>query len=183
MSIHDKDKYAALGAKLKFLREQWQQSVNEVCNTLEIDEKMLRAYEAGKIAPPTEVLDMLINHFLLTEDQAQDLRDLAEDQREEAEGSLTGAMEDMLSKQLIMFMPVDTRVVYTDSMQATITESGVVLQFMQQNGSGQPVPVSRVGMSRQHAERVIEVLQGTLKQHDQHSQKKLPSPDNKQQNS
>lgn len=184
MSTHNKDKYAALGARLKFLREQWQQSISDVCNTLEIDEKMLRAFEAGKIAPPPEVLDMLISHFLLTEDQAQDLRDLVEDQREEAEASITGTMEDMLSKQLVMFMPVDTRVVYTDSMQATITDSGVVLQFMQQTGSGQSVPISRVGMSRQHAERVIEVLQSTLKHHDQHGQKKLPSQDNnKQQNS
>jgi hypothetical protein len=92
-------------------------------------------------------------------------------------------MEDVLNKQLVMFMPVDTRVVYTDAMQATIADSGVVLQFMQQTGNGQSVPISRVGMSRQHAERVIEVLQNTLKHHDQHGQKKLPSPDNKQQNS
>lgn len=183
MSTHDKDKYGALGARLKFLREQWQQSIRDVCSTLEIDEKMLRAFEAGKIAPPVEVLDMLISHFLLTEDQAQDLRELAEDQRDDTENSLTSSVEDMLTKQLVMFMPVDTRVVYTDSMQATITDSGVVLQFMQQTGNGQSIPISRVGMSRQHAERVIEVLQNSLKHHDQHGQKKLPSPDNnKQQN-
>ncbi len=178
MSMNDKDKYVALGARLKFLREQWQQSVHDVCSTLEIDEKMLRAFEAGKVAPPLEVLDMLISHFLLTEDQAQDLRELAEDQREEAEGSIASSVEDMLTKQLVMFMPVDTRVVYTDSMQATITDSGVVLQFMQQTGQGQSVPISRVGMSRQHAERVIEVLQNSLKHHDQHGhQKQLPSSD------
>lgn len=179
MSTHNNDRYVALGARLKFLREQWQQSVADLSNTLEIDEKMLRAFEAGKIAPPADVLDMLIGHFLLTEDQAQDLRDLVEDERE-AEGNLAGAMEDMLAKQFIMFMPVDTRVVYTDSMQATITDSGVVMQFMQQAGNGQPVPVSRVGMSREHAEKVIDVLQNTLKHHDQHGQKKLSSPDNNQ---
>lgn len=181
MSTHDKDKYVVLGARLKFLREQWQQSVHDVCSTLEIDEKMLRAFEAGKIAPPAEVLDMLISHFLLTEDQAQDLRELAEDAQEAApDGNFTGSVEDMLTKQLVMFMPVDTRVVYTDSMQATITDSGVVLQFMQQTGNGQSIPISRVGMSRQHAERVIEVLQNSLKHHDQHGQKRLPSSDNKQ---
>lgn len=180
MNNKDKDKYGALGVRLKFLREQWQQSVKDVCNTLEIEEKMLKAFESGKAAPSVEVLDMLISHFLLTEDQAQDLRDLAEDQNEEAEGGLSGVMEDALSKQFIMFMPVDTRVVYTDAMQATVTDSGVVLQFMQQAGNGQSVPVSRVGMSRQHAEKVIEVLQNTLKHHDQHEQKKLPSPDNNQ---
>lgn len=182
MSTHDKDRYGALGARLKFLREQWQQSVSDVCNTLEIDEKMLRAFESGKIAPPNEVLDMLISHFLLTEEQAQDLRDLAGDSRDDADAGLAGAMEDMINKQLVMFMPVDTRVVYTDSMQATVSEGGVIMQFMQQSGNGQSIPISRVGMSRQHAERVIAVLQDTLKQHDQHGQKKLPSPDNKNQN-
>jgi hypothetical protein len=169
MSTNDKsDKYVALGARLKFLREQWQQTLNDVSNTLEIDEKMLRAYEAGKIVPPTDILDMLINHFLLTEDQAQDLRELAEDQRDDPDSAvLSGNIEDILSKQLVMFMPVDTRVVYTDSMQATVNDSGVILQFMQQTGNGQSVPISRVGMSRQHAERVIEVLQNTLKHHNQ----------------
>src|SRR5688572_23393470 len=107
------DRYVALGARLKFLREQWQQSLKDVCSTLEIDEKMLRAFEAGKIAPPAEVLDMLINHFLLTEDQAQDLRELAEDPKEELEAGLA-ALDETLSKQLVMFLPIDTKVVYTD---------------------------------------------------------------------
>ncbi len=183
MGSNDKpDRGTALGARLKFLREQWQQSVHDVCSTLEIDEKTLKAFESGSLMPSPEVLDMLINHFLLTEDQAQDLRELAEDQREDGQDNLSSAMEDMLTKQLVMFMPVDSRVVYTDSMQATINDNGVVLQFMQQAGNpnGQAVPVSKVGMSRMHAEKVIEVLQNTLRHHDEQGQKKLSSPDNKQ---
>lgn len=180
MSTNDKsDKYEAFGARLKFLREQWQQSLHDVSNSLEIDETMLKALESGKALPSPEVLDMLISHFLLTEDQAQDLRELIEDNKEELESALTGNIEDIISKQLVMFLPVDNRVVYTDSMQATVNESGVILQFMQQAGNGQPVPISRVGMSRQHAERVIKVLQETLRHHDQGNQKSLPSSDNK----
>lgn len=174
MSMQDKDRYGALGARLKFLREQWQQSVSDVCNTLEIDEKTLHAFESGKVAPSTEVLDMLISHFLLTEDQAQELRDLAGDDSVNA----ANIVEDMLNKQLVMFLPIDTRVVYTDSMQATVTDNGVIMQFMQQAGGGQSIPISKVGMSREHAERVVKVLQDTLKQHDQNSPKKLQSPDN-----
>jgi transcriptional regulator with XRE-family HTH domain len=179
MSNNDKsDRYVALGKRLKFLREQWQQSVSDVCGTLEIDEKMLRAFEAGKIMPPADVLDMLINHFLLTEEQAQDLRELAEEQKDEIDGGLSTNIEDLLARQIVMFMPIDNRIVYTDSMTATVNDSGVILQFMQQTPNGQAVPISRVGMSRAHAERVIEVLQNTLKHHDQDSQKILPSPDN-----
>jgi transcriptional regulator with XRE-family HTH domain len=170
------DKFAALGARLKFLREQWQQSLRDVCNTLEIDEKMLRAYESGKVMPPRETLDMLISHFLLTEDQAQDLRDLADVQREK-DTLLPANIEEVLNKQMVMLMPLENRVIYTDSMQATVNENGVILQFMQQTGGGSSVPISRVGMSRIHAERVIEVLQNTLKHHDG-NQKMLPSSDN-----
>lgn len=179
MSNKDKsDKYVALGARLKFLREQWRQSLTDVSGTLEIDEKMLRAFEAGKIAPPAETLDLLISHFLLTEDQAQDLRELAEDLKEKSDSHIQPPLEDMLSKQLVMFLPIDSKVVYTDSMQATVNDNGVILQFMQQTGNGQSVPISKVGMSRQHAEKVIEVLQNTLKHHGPGNQKMLPSPDN-----
>lgn len=176
MSNKDKsDRYVALGARLKFLREQWQQSVKDVCGTLEIDEKQLKDFEAGKVRPPADVLDMLINHFLLTEDQAHDLRELAGDDKDIEAAALSG-MEDLLTKQIVMFMPIDNKVIYTDSMTATVNDSGVVLQFMQQT-SGQSIPISRVGMSREHAEKVIEVLQNTLKHHDQGGRKILPSSD------
>lgn len=167
MSMQNGDRYGALGARLKFLREQWQQSVSDVCNTLEIDEKTLHAFESGTAAPSSEILDMLISHFLLTDEQAQELRDLAGD---DSAGPSANIVEDMLNKQLVMFLPIDTRVVYTDSMQATVTDSGVILQFMQQAGGGQSIPISKVGMSREHAERVLKVLEDTLKQHDQNSQ-------------
>jgi len=175
------EKYSAFGARLKFLREQWQQTLREVCNTLEIDEKTLKQFESGKALPTPETLDMLISHFLLTEDQANDLRELAEDQKDELEASLPVNMDEILSKQLVMFMPVDARVVYTDSMQATVNDNGVMLTFNQQGTNGQSMPVSRVGMSIQHAERVIKVLQDTLKHHSSGNQKRLPQSDNKQQ--
>jgi transcriptional regulator with XRE-family HTH domain len=179
MSKNQPDKYVALGSRLKFLREQWQQSLIDVCNTLEIDEKMLRAYESGKILPPHDVLDMLISHFLLTEEQAQDLRDLADVHREK-ETKLPGSLEDILSKQLVMLMPLENKIIYTDAMQATVNENGVILQFMQQTGNGGSIPISRVGMSRLHAERVIQVLQNTLNHHDgnQKNQKMLPPSEN-----
>lgn len=165
MSRNEKpSRYVALGARLKFLREQWQQTIKDVCSTLEIDEQQLKALEDGKVAPTPELLDMLISHFLLTEDQAQDLRDLIED-RDDYE-NVPANIEDILAKQLVMLMPSDNKIVYTDSMQVTVNDNGVILQFMQQISGGQPVAVSRLGMSREHAEKIITVLQDTFKQHD-----------------
>lgn len=181
MGEQSQEPYAALGARLRFLREQWQQSLREVSGTLEIDENTLSAIESGKTLPSEVVLDMLISHFLLTEDQAQDLRDLADEQQDRVGNALTGSIEDMLMKQVVMYLPIDSKVVYTDVMNATVNDHGVVLQFMQQtisSGNNQPAVVSRVGMSREHAEKVIEVLQNTLKQHDlSKKQKTLPAPE------
>lgn len=168
--------YAALGARIKHLREQWQQSPGEVSGTLEIDENTLKAIEAGKAMPGDEVLDMLISHFLLTEDQANELRDLADQYQEQSSDALAGGLEDMLMKQIVMYLPIDSKTIYTDSMNATVNNHGVVLQFMQSTGpEGQQFPVSKVGMSREHAEKLIEVLRNTLDQHDRtNNHKSLP---------
>lgn len=179
MSKNPHEPYEALGARLKFLREQWQQTTKEVSGTLEIEETMLHAIEAGKTMPSENLLDMLISHFLLTDDQADDIRELAEQYKEQLSEGLLGGIEDMLMKQIVMYMPIDSRVVYTDQMQATVNKNGVVLQFMQSNVAQNQgsLAVSRVGMSREHAEKMIDVLRSTLDQHDRaQGTKSLPSP-------
>lgn len=174
MSETSPEPYKALGARIKFLREQWQQSIHDVSSTLEIDERTLKAIEAGSTMPSQDLLDMFVSHFLLTEDQAQDLRDLADNQLDQASEALVGGIDDMLMKQVVMFMPIDNKIVYTDTMHATVNDNGVILQFMQNSGpNNQQVPVSRVGMSRDHAEKVIEVLTKTLNQHDDQKKTKL----------
>jgi hypothetical protein len=181
MRKENQEPYRALGARLKFLREQWQQSLSEVSGTLEIDEKILKSIESGKTLPTNGVLDMLISHFLLTEDQAQDLRDLVEDQQDISSEAIASNLEDMLMKQIVMYLPIDNKIVYTDTMHATVNDHGIVMQFMQQVGQNQPAVVSKVGMSREHAEKVIEVLQNTLKQHDQGKKQKMLPPPKKEQ--
>ena len=50
---------------------------------------------------------------------------------------------------------------------------------MQTTGpNNQPLAVSRIGMSKEHAKSVLELLQQTLNQQNQ-SPKALPAPDNK----
>lgn len=183
MEKNEHKPYRALGDRLKFLREQWKQSIDEVSGTLEIDEKALKAIEAGTALPEVETLDMLISHFLLTDDQADDLRELAEEsQKPTSEHTASTTLEDIFSKQIVMYLPIDNRVVYTDSMHANVNDHGVVLQFMQHlPNTSQPAVVSRVGMSREHAERMITVIQQTLKQYDYNKQQKLlqaPDPEN-----
>lgn len=155
-----------LGAKIRSLREQWNQSIGELSGTLELDEALLYAIESGKTLPSEDILDMIIEHFLLTDEQADDLLKTIEDYDTKTQEALGRGLEDALTKQMVMLMPLDSKVVYTDSMQATVNQGGVVIQFSQQV-NGQSTPVSRVGMSREHAEKMIEVLKETIKSFDQ----------------
>lgn len=177
MAKNNDEPYRALGEKIKHLRQQWQQSLIEVSTTLEIDEKQLKQIEAGKILPSERLLDLIISHFLLAEEQAQELRFLANDQKDQVSEALLGGIEDMLMKQVVMYLPVDNRVVYTDSMNATVNKHGLVLQFMQSQAADKNVTVSQVGMSREHAQRMLEVIKNTLDQYDKSQETKLlPSP-------
>ncbi|MEK7626213.1 MAG: helix-turn-helix transcriptional regulator [Patescibacteria group bacterium] len=155
-----------LGAKIRSLREQWNQSIGELSGTLELDEALLHAIESGKTLPSEDILDMIIEHFLLTDEQADELLKTIEDYDTKTQEALGRGLEDALTKQMVMLMPLDSKVVYTDSMQATVNQGGVVIQFSQQI-NGQSTPVSRVGMSREHAEKMIEVLKETIKSFDQ----------------
>lgn len=169
--------HKALGDKIKHLREQWKQSVDEVSTTLEIDEKELKQIESGKVLPNDHMLEMIINHFLLSEEQALELRAMATLNQEHAHDGVfgNGLMEDMLMKQVVMYLPVDNRVVYTDSMNATVNKHGMILQFMQSQ-NGKNANVSQVGMSREHAERMLSVIKTTLDKYDKSQETKLLSP-------
>ncbi|HEX5797465.1 MAG TPA: helix-turn-helix transcriptional regulator [Candidatus Saccharimonadales bacterium] len=174
MAKSNSEPYEALGAKIKHIRKQWRQSLSEVSGTLEIDEAILREIESGKTLPTEEVLNMLINHFLLTDEQAEELKQLAILQKEQVPESLLSGLEDMIMKQIVMYLPVDNKIVYTDSMNATVNKHGVTLQFMQQSAANnQPIPVSQVGMSHEHAEKVVEVLTKTLKEYSRNNKTKL----------
>jgi len=58
---------------------------------------------------------------------------------------------------------MDARVVYTDMAHVVSNKYGVTVNFMQSVGlAGQPLAVARVGMSREHAQHVLELLQKAL---------------------
>jgi hypothetical protein len=72
-----------------------------------------------------------------------------------------------------MVLPGDVRIVYTDMLHVSVNDYGVVMNFLQGSGpKNPPLAIARVGMSREHAKSVLEVLQKTLAQ----SAPKLISP-------
>ncbi len=93
----------------------------------------------------------------------------------------TVVTDDGLLKQMVMLMPMDSRVVYTDTVHIVANGYGVIMNFMQNNANGGQLAVARVGMSREHAKSVLQVLKDTLEQSgDSSTIKNLPpSSDNK----
>lgn len=157
--------YRALGLRLRRVREQSQESLAEVSGAVEIEQDALTAIESGIDRPSEDILMLLISHFSLKEDEAERMWELAGyDLNADGERQDAAAVS-AASQQTIMVMPGDVRIVYTDMLHIAINDYGVVMNFLQGSGpKNPPLAIARVGMSREHAQSVLEVLQKTLAQ-------------------
>lgn len=161
--------FRPLGNRLKHLREKRQESLAEVSGAVEIDVALLTDIEQGVKRPSEDILLLLITHFSMKDEEATKLWELAE---YEQRNSATATKDDTNSQPLVI-MPMDSRIVYTDTMHVVVNNYGVVMNFMQNSGQdNQPLAVARVGMSKEHARSVLEILQKTLSQTEP---KSLPS--------
>lgn len=167
--------YKSLGTRLKHTREKLQESLAEVSGAVEIDIEMLSAIELGSDRPSEDILLLLISHFGIKEDEATKLWELAGYDEHQVPFVNMVNEEDGSAKPSVLVMPNDARINYSDMVHVMVNNFGVVMNFMQGAGpNNQPMIVARLGMSKEHARSVLEVLQKTL---DQDAQKSLPSPD------
>jgi transcriptional regulator with XRE-family HTH domain len=161
--------FRALGGRLKRSRESRNESLIEASGAVEIEIDTLEQIEHGEQRPSEEILLLLISHFEIEDDEASDLWELAGYNSDDMDvvGSTVYEAGDQ-SKQAAFVLPMDIRVVYTDMVNVIVNNYGVVMNFIQNSGpNNQPLAVARVGMSREHAESVIQILQQTLAQADQ----------------
>ena len=167
--------YRTLGWQLKLMREQLSQTLAEVSGAVEIEAETLELIEQGRQRPNEEILFLLISHFDIKDPEANSLWELA---------GYTDAIimsKDELplltsshDKSVTIALPIDPRVIYTDHVHVNINDYGVVLNFLQNSGfSKQSFPVARVGMSREHARKVLDVLKQSLDQIEAPKQPKL----------
>ena len=161
--------YQPLGLQLRTLRERSRESVAEVSGAVEIDEQDLDRIESGTERPSEDILLLLISHFAVEDDKAAELWQLAGyDSHDEPEAEAPNARQ-----QTLMVM-VDPRVMYSDSFEIAANNRGVVLSFSQNAGqNGQPLVVSRIGMSREQAKTVMGLLHQALYDLDNPSSKQL----------
>lgn len=155
--------FRPLGLRLKQIREKLRESVVEVSGAVEIDPDFLAAIEQGKQRPSEDILLLLISHFGTKEDEATKLWEMAGYDQNAIPMSNMVNDDRSNTVQTVVIMPIDMRISYTDQVHIMINDYGVVMNFMQANGlSNNPLTVARLGMSKEHAKSVLEVLQKTL---------------------
>lgn len=152
--------FKTLGAHLKSLREDRQESLAEVCEAVEIETPMLECIENGEQRPPEDVLMLLINHFALEDHEALRLWENAGYQRDDEDNKWRGG-GDPQTKAAMVLLALDVRIMYSDGVAVIGNDQGVVIDFTQKSEQGQ-VPVSRVGMSYEQAEAVLHTLEQVL---------------------
>ncbi len=146
------------GLELRALRSQHKESLAEVSGAVEIDVTTLGEIESGNKLPSEDVVMLLINHFSLREEEALKFWRLAG-----FDSSINGSIAGDIQAENTNMVINDNKVLYTDMVQVSANNYGVILNFLQGIGSdGKPSAVARIGMSREHARSVIEVLQRTV---------------------
>ncbi len=166
--------FRPLGKSLKALRDRVNETLAEASGAVEIDVKQLASYELGQARPNEEVLLLLISHFGAQDDEAVRLWELAGYGMDKIPAALTNTNDNHATSG-------DNRILFTDIVDIIVNNYGVVMNFMQSSGpSAKPTTVARVGMSREHAKSVLQILQVTLAQTERslpHLPKKLIAPD------
>ena len=174
-----KQPYKLLGIRLKLIRQKLQESVAEVSGAVEIDTDMLENFEFGAERPSEDLLMLLISHFGMRDDEAVSLWELAG--YDSAHRNNTPLSDESSNKQLpiTMMLALDTRILYSDGINVSANPNGIVVSFTQNVTNNQTVPIARVGMSREQAQNVMQVLHQAMNQLDHiHTPKALPAPKN-----
>ncbi|MBP9852474.1 MAG: family transcriptional regulator [Patescibacteria group bacterium] len=165
-SNHAKYPYEILGALLKKLREGKKESLADVSGAVEMDEAVIADYEKGQKRPSEDILLLLMNHFGVQDDRAEELWDIAgyESTSQDQEGRAPHDDESFERRaQQTMMVMLDPRVMYSDGIEVFASNEGVVMNFHQRIGvSGQPLVVSRIGMSREQARTFMGLIHKVL---------------------
>lgn len=156
--------YKSFGEELRKLRARAAKTPAEVSGAVEIDESRLKLYEAGEQRPTEDILLLLIQHFNLVDSQADKLWKLAGYSGKPDEEKYLSLDDNSGIPQLtVSLMAQDTRIVYTDMVQVMVNNYGVIINFMQGASLGNnPLAVAKVGMSKEHAKSLVEILQKTI---------------------
>lgn len=165
--IESQSPFRSLGRQLKQLRTRVNESLAEASGAVEIDAKELASFELGKIRPTEDVLLLLISHFGAKDDEAIKLWEMAGYGMDKIPAAQMASAE-------LRAQPADNRVLFTDIVDIVVNKYGVIMNFMQTGPATSSQPVARVGMSREHAKSILQILQATLSKTEQNMSNDSP---------
>lgn len=146
--------YKNIGERLRKWRQQMHESIAEVSGAVEIDTEQLKKIEKGVELPTEDILLLLISHLEVQEKDARTIIEQAGYARTEQMSN----MDEQLIKQMLMIIPFDNRILYSDSVNISASPNGVVMDFLQTSANPQPATIGRIGMSLDHAGRMQKLL-------------------------
>lgn len=171
--------YVSLGKHLKHLRERLNETVAEVSGAVEIDADALERIERGSERPSEDILMLLISHFNMQDQEAVQLWELAGYDDQKQPFNLQEELK-ASGKPVVMLFAMDMRTMYSDGLDIVTNKSGVTLSFTQSAGNDQTIPVARVGMSLEQAEKAVALLQQAILQGKYGQSRKLLPPPSQQ---
>ncbi len=171
--IESQSPYRSLGRQLKELRTRVNESIAEASGAVEIEAKELASFELGKRRPTEDVLLLLISHFGAKDDEAIKLWEMA------GYGLDKIPAVQMANDEPRAQQTNDSRILFTDIVDIVVNKYGVIMNFMQTGPANSSQPVARVGMSREHAKSILQILQATLNKTEQNASNSI---DNKPKN-
>lgn len=158
-AMGEKQPYKLFGEKLRSLRERAKESLYEVSGAVEIDETTLSKIESGRQLPDEEILALLMSHFDASEKEALNLWELAGYSKDSPKDM--PFIEDQL-KQIMMVIPFDNRVAFSDIAHISANKKGVVIEFGLSGGNTVPQTVSKIGMSLEQAQTLSNQLTNSI---------------------
>ena len=153
--------YKNIGERLRKWRERVNESIAEAAGAVEIDAEDLKNIETGAVLPSEDILLLLVSHLEVQEKEAKVILEQAGYSRNESEQA-SNLFDEQLIKQMLMIIPFDNRILYSDSVNISANQNGVVFNFMQGTGNPQPVSIARIGMSLEHAKSMQQLLTDIL---------------------
>ncbi len=172
--------FKPLGKRLKELRARANETLAEASGAVEIDVRQLASYELGRARPSEEILLLLISHFGVRDDEALSLWELAGYSMSKI--PIAHMSNDTGADKALLNSSSEHHILFTDVVDVIVNNYGVVMNFMQNAGpASKPAHVARVGMSREHAKSVLQILQVTLAQTERKAPglpKRIIAPDN-----
>ncbi len=155
--------YKSFGEELRRIRSEAKRTIIDISGAVELDPTLIEKIEKGEERPSEELIVLIISHFELDEMRAFELWKLAGYDRLDINETTASDKKDGVTPVVVPLS--DARIVYTDMVNVTANNYGVVINFLQGLGSNnQPMAVSRVGMSVEHAVSFMKVLSETVEQ-------------------